>query len=92
MPVGIEVAQWEQRSVRLDAGDLLLLYTDGLTEAEDPRQQSFGEERVRQLAQDYLGCSAREVQEALMAQVHQFMDGMPQADDITVAVVVREAM
>jgi serine phosphatase RsbU (regulator of sigma subunit) len=92
MPVGIEVAEWEQRSVRLAAGDLLLLYTDGLTEAQDPQQQFFGEERVLQLAQGHLGCSAREVQEALMAQIHRFMGGMPPVDDITVAVVVREAM
>jgi len=91
MPVGIEATSWEQRSAGLDPGDLLLLYTDGITEAQDPQQQLFGQERVLQFAQDHVGRSAREVREALMAQVHQFMGGMPPADDITVVVVAREA-
>jgi sigma-B regulation protein RsbU (phosphoserine phosphatase) len=91
MPVGIEATRWGRKSVQLAAGDLLLLYTDGLTEAQNAQQEFFGEERVRQFVQSHRGCSALDVEEALMDQVHRFMGRTPRADDITVAVVAREA-
>lgn|GEM_PF-5931323 len=43
----------EERMIQLDRGDLLVLYTDGVTEAIDRHEQEFGEERLIALAQQY---------------------------------------
>lgn len=92
MPLGIfEDVNWEQKAVQLAPGDMLVLYTDGLTEAQDPQEEFFGEERLLELAQANLGRSAQDVQDALMAHVHEFMGDAPQFDDITLAVVVRDS-
>jgi sigma-B regulation protein RsbU (phosphoserine phosphatase) len=91
MPLGIlRDANWEEKAVQLSPGDMLVLYTDGLTEASSPREEFFGEERLLDLARSNLGHSAQEVQDALMEHVHQFVGDAPQFDDITLAVVVRE--
>ena len=91
MPLGIfEDSNWEQKAVQLSPGDMLVLYTDGLTEASSPQEEFFGEERLLDLAKSNLGHSAQDVQDALMEHVHQFIGDAPQFDDITLAVVVRE--
>jgi len=91
MPLGIlEDVKWEQKAVQLARGDTLILYSDGITEAQNAQQEFFGEQRLLEVAQANLGRTAQEVQDALMAQVHQFMGDAPQFDDITLAVVVRE--
>lgn len=92
MPVGIlEEATWEQKTAQLAPGDMLLLYTDGLTEAQSPQGEFFGEHRLREVAQSNLGRSAQQMLQVLMAQVHQFMGDTPSFDDITLAVVARNA-
>jgi sigma-B regulation protein RsbU (phosphoserine phosphatase) len=67
---------------RLAAGDTLLLYTDGVTEAFDPDDQPFGEERM--LAALDPARSARAQCEALVAAAHAYAGKAPQSDDITV--------
>jgi sigma-B regulation protein RsbU (phosphoserine phosphatase) len=90
IPLGVfGDTNWEQRVVQLAPGDMLILYTDGLTEVENPQEEFFGEERLLEVAQANLGRSAREVQDALMAEVHEFVGDAPQLDDITLMVLVR---
>ena len=92
MPLGIfEDATWEQMEVQLEPGDMLILYTDGITEAQNAQEQFFGEEQLLEVAQAQLGRSAQDVQDALMARVHEFMGDAPQFDDITLAVAVRDS-
>jgi serine phosphatase RsbU (regulator of sigma subunit)/DNA-binding NarL/FixJ family response regulator len=90
MPLGVfEDAAWTQGAVQIAAGDVLLLYTDGITEAQDRKGAFFGEKRLLEVAQANLGRSAQGIQDALMMQVHQFAADAPQSDDITLMVVVR---
>jgi sigma-B regulation protein RsbU (phosphoserine phosphatase) len=93
MPLGIfEDTNWEQRAVQVAPGDMLILYSDGLTEAWDRQQEElFGKERLLEVAQANLGRSAQDVQDALMTQVLEFMGDAPQSDDITLAIVVRDS-
>jgi sigma-B regulation protein RsbU (phosphoserine phosphatase) len=92
IPLGIfEDATWEQMEVQLEPGDMLILYTDGITEAQNAQEQFFGEEQLLEVAQAQLGRSAQDVQDALMARVHEFMGNAPQFDDITLAVAVRDS-
>jgi len=91
MPLGIlEDASWEQKAVELAPGDMLVLYTDGVTEAQDAGQQFFGRARLLEVARANMGRSAQDVLDALMAQVQRFAGQAPQFDDITLEVVVRE--
>jgi serine phosphatase RsbU (regulator of sigma subunit) len=92
IPLGIFEGQtWEQEVVQFAPGDVLVLYTDGATDAQDEREAFFGEERVLESAQANLGRSAQDVQEAIAGAIHGFVGDAPQFDDITVMVVVRGA-
>jgi sigma-B regulation protein RsbU (phosphoserine phosphatase) len=81
---------WERGNVQLAPGDMLVLYSDGIPEAQDQQGSFFGEERLLETVQASQGCSAREVCEALLAQVRQFVGDAPQYDDITLMVLARE--
>lgn len=77
------------RSVTLARGDLLFLYTDGVTEAEDPQEVQFGMERLQKALSGVIDRPAREIVETVMARVAEFANGAPQSDDITCAVLAR---
>ena len=90
VPLGIfEDETWKQGVVQLASGDVLVLYTDGITDAEDGKGTFFGQERLLESVQANLGRSAQEMQDALMAEVHKFVGDAPQFDDIALMVVVR---
>jgi serine phosphatase RsbU (regulator of sigma subunit) len=92
LPLGIfEEVTWTQESVQLAPGDTLVLYTDGIPEAQDQQQVFFGEERLQKTVQANLGGSAQDIQDALLAEVHRFGGDAPRLDDITVVVVVRDS-
>lgn len=88
-PLGIlEDVDWEQRTVQFAPGDILVLYTDGVTEAQDRQEEFFGEERLLGVVQANLGRAAQEVQDILLAEIHEFVGQAPQFDDLTLMVVV----
>jgi sigma-B regulation protein RsbU (phosphoserine phosphatase) len=90
VPLGIlEDEIWGQGVVQLASGDALVLYTDGITDAEDGKGTFFGQERLLGNVEANLGRSAQEMQDALMAKVHEFVGDAPQFDDIALMVVVR---
>lgn len=66
-----------------------MLYTDGITEAQDRQEKFFGKERLLEVAQTNLGRSAQEIQDALITAVDKFVGHAPQFDDITLMVIVR---
>jgi serine phosphatase RsbU (regulator of sigma subunit) len=86
----VEDAAWKQETVQLAPGDLLLLYTDGVTEAQDAEGSFFGPQRLLETARSNSGRPAGAVQDAVLAEVRRFVGGAPQFDDITVMVVVRD--
>jgi sigma-B regulation protein RsbU (phosphoserine phosphatase) len=91
MVLGVtEDGNWEQKVVQLTPGDALVLYTDGVTEAQNGRGAFFGEDRLLDTVQACPGRSAPEIQNAVMADVCEFVGDSPQSDDIAVMVVVRD--
>ena len=93
-PLGLRMFKditWERRVVQLAPGGVLVLYSDGITEAQDHEEELFDEERLQKVAQSNLGRSAEEIQDAILAEVHAFTGDAPQADDITLMVLVRRA-
>jgi serine phosphatase RsbU (regulator of sigma subunit) len=92
IPLGVFGGQtWEQRTVQFAPGDTLVLYTDGVTEAQDRQGAFFGEQRLMSVTEAHLGRSAQEMQAALLRAVHTFVGDAPQFDDIAMMVVMREA-
>jgi len=87
--VGIlEDATFEEERLDLQPGDRLVLYTDGITEAQNARGELFGEERlVAAVHAMPLERNAREVTEGILRAVRGFLDGVEPGDDMTVMVV-----
>jgi len=77
---------YQDSSVNLKTGDRLLLFTDGITEAEDAQGEEFGVERVAAFARAHASSSAAELNEQLLAQVSDFCGAQFQ-DDATLVVL-----
>jgi sigma-B regulation protein RsbU (phosphoserine phosphatase) len=74
----------------LGAGDTLVLYTDGVTEAENPAEEQFGSHRLLEFFSGGAGPTASETVSRLLAGVRAFEAGAAQADDITILAVRKE--
>ena len=68
----------------LPSVSMILLYTDGLNEAENRQQEQYGEERIIQLMTSLPDSSSRYIVEALKTDTDQFRDGAEQNDDLTI--------
>jgi serine phosphatase RsbU (regulator of sigma subunit) len=68
-------------------GDMLVMHTDGLTEAGNANAEMFGDERLIQIVQAHPAASAQELLDAVMTQATTFAGGAPQSDDITLLVI-----
>ncbi|MBV9126399.1 MAG: serine/threonine-protein phosphatase [Planctomycetes bacterium] len=71
----------------LKSGDLLLLVTDGILEAESPANVSFGSRRTLDIVRAHQHQPARAIVEILHEAVQDFCEGQPQNDDITAVVI-----
>jgi len=84
----IEGLHYEEERILLAAGDRLVLYTDGLTEAEAPDGEMFGEERLYTLLHGLPHhLSAREMADRILEEHRRFMDGLDARDDTTLMVL-----
>lgn len=80
---------YREQSCQLEAGDLLLLYSDGVTEAQAPDGEEFGEERLEEIVRASRGDSAETVLAKVNVAIRDFMAGRPAADDITLVAARR---
>ena len=71
----------------LEPGDAVVLYSDGITEAENAAQEQFGEDRLLQAVAASDGRSALETRDALLRRLDSFTAGTPAHDDVTLVVV-----
>jgi len=85
----LPMAKYKESCVELAPGDILVLYSDGITEAVSPAGEDFGEERIATLVASLRDCPASEIVEAIEKAVAEFTEGAPAADDITVVVARR---
>jgi len=91
MPLGVsEEAEWQPNSVDISPGAVLLLYTDGVLEAQNQRGEFLGEEGMQGIIQSQMGHSAQAVQDALLSGLNAFTGPEPQVDDITLMVLSRD--
>ena len=77
------------REGRLRPGDLLVTFTDGVSEARDGEGRFFGEERLKAAVAAAGDCSAAEIVGAIVTAVDRFTGAVGQADDMTLLVAKR---
>ncbi len=87
IPVGL-MPDWDYtlQEGRMEAGDILFLYTDGLTEAENAEHGQFGEERMMERLRT-LERKPRAIIEGTTEAVHAFVGGAEQSDDLTMVAI-----
>ncbi len=94
LAAGVDEGPVFQRSVRdcrlrLEAGDTLLLYTDGVVERENKEGDEYGIERLRQILSTLCQRPAKEVIDAITADLSEFSEGKEQGDDITLIAITK---
>ncbi|HEW98552.1 MAG: serine/threonine protein phosphatase [Candidatus Parabeggiatoa sp. nov. 3] len=92
-PIGLdfEIADFvKQTSVPLNAGDVVVLYTDGITEAENIDKQMYGLERLCEVIRHLWQQTAHEIQQAVIEDVRQFIGEQKVYDDITLLVLKQQ--
>ncbi len=85
----LPMASYQEDRSRMEPGDVLVLYSDGVTEAADPQGDDFGEQRLGELVSSLRDRPAGEIVTAIHDAVTAFTQGAPAADDITVVVARR---
>jgi len=80
-------AQFQEQDIVLRSGDLVIFYTDGVTEPINYRQEQFGMERLISLIKNHHQTSAEEMVRTIRERVKQFAGDQPQFDDFTLMVV-----
>jgi len=84
-----ESIELEERRVDIAPGDVIVFYTDGVTEAIDPDEREFGLERLRRVITSHADASASQILEAVVNAVDAFAGDAPPFDDLTMVVVKR---
>ena len=78
-----ESCLWESRTLRFKPGDILFLYTDGVTEAENSKQEPFAEDRFRSSISALHGSDLAQIVDGVRQAIAGHAQGYPQSDDIT---------
>jgi sigma-B regulation protein RsbU (phosphoserine phosphatase) len=79
--------EYEQQTLQLFPGDLIVAYTDGVTEAINANDEEFTEERLRGLIAASLDLSAEEMTQHILSSVREWCGDCPQQDDLTLVVM-----
>jgi sigma-B regulation protein RsbU (phosphoserine phosphatase) len=87
-PVGlVPEAEYTAACLKLEPGDTLVLFSDGVTEAMDPNDELYGVPRLKQVLTGLAECPLEEIQKCVLESVENFARGAHQADDLTLLVV-----
>jgi serine phosphatase RsbU (regulator of sigma subunit) len=88
-PLGMkDDSAYNERSVQLNSGDVLILFTDGFTEAMNAIREQFGDERLAQFAQQLdTNLSSQQILRRIRSEVERHVGGAAQHDDMTMVVV-----
>ena len=94
MPIGVALGVMPgipigKESCRLNKGDMILFYTDGVTEGMDESGELFGEDRLASFASGFAGSDAETFSTAVVKAVHDFAGSSPQSDDVTCVALKR---
>jgi serine phosphatase RsbU (regulator of sigma subunit) len=77
----------EEKEITLSSGDVVVLYTDGVTEAINDKEEQFGQSRLLAIAEQFRSLSASDIIQRIKQEVFEFSSGQPQFDDFTLMVI-----
>jgi serine phosphatase RsbU (regulator of sigma subunit) len=80
-------ATFESRPFHLDKGDILVVISDGVTDAQNPRREMFGEQNLLQIIRREARSGSPAIEQNLLQAIEEFTQGMAQTDDITFVIV-----
>jgi serine phosphatase RsbU (regulator of sigma subunit) len=87
-PLGLlEVSHFSSQALRLETGDVLVMYTDGITEAENPEHEFWGQDRLESLLRSCRDHTPAQIVRHILDEVLAFANGLSQKDDITLMVI-----
>jgi serine phosphatase RsbU (regulator of sigma subunit) len=90
-PLGIdEDGTWSSETVQINPGDVLVMYTDGVPDAQNPEGEFFKQRSLVDAAKNNLGQTAEALQKSILDAVYEFVNNAPPFDDITLMVLVRD--
>ena len=82
-----DFASYQSRTLHLNSGDVLVVYSDGLTDAQNQQGEMFGEERLLNIIRQEAFSGSHAVEQKFLSAIEEFTQGMPQTDDITFVIV-----
>jgi serine phosphatase RsbU (regulator of sigma subunit) len=82
-----DFACYESRALQLGQGDILVVYSDGLTDAQNSREEMFGEKKLLEIIRQQGKLGSQAVEQGILKGIEDFTQGMPQNDDVTFMVV-----
>ena len=85
-----EESTWETQTIEIPPGTQIVLYTDGIPEAQNDSGDFYGNERFITALEEGLAPSAKAFQENILKDVNLFMDDTPRLDDITLIIISRD--
>jgi len=90
-PLGImPLAEYEIGETRLEAGEALVVYSDGVSEAANLKGEEFGMERLSEVVQKHLSASASGLRDKVESSLSMFTQTAPAGDDITLVIVKKK--
>jgi len=88
VPLGLlEHTEYQQITVNLEKGDMLAFFSDGITEANNPKQEEFTSRRLESILRQNAHQPPQEIVNRVFAQVREFEAGVPQRDDQTLVLL-----
>ncbi len=92
MPIGLMPdATYGSKETRLEKGDTLVMYTDGITEAESPAEEEFGTDRLEAVCERHRTSDLDTLSAEVERELNEFAQGVPFADDRTLVILRRDA-
>ncbi len=82
-----ENSKYEERALSLNPGDILVFYTDGVTEAKNEKEEEFGTRRLKQIIDESQKSDAHQILKNIYQAIKDFTGDLPQADDLTMIVI-----
>jgi len=79
-------ACYQQETIQMHSGDILLIFSDGVSEAMNSREEEFGEARLAALINSHPQLSAVDLRDLILRQIAEFVKDAPQHDDVTLVV------
>ena len=84
---GLPNQVYEEESIKLRNNDTVFFYTDGIVEAQNNKKEQYQLERLTQTLVTHQDSGVGEIEKSVIESIHQFTDGAPQKDDITMVVL-----